>query len=324
MAQGISLAALLFAVQDPQEVIATFGKGDRRRFLFLIPVVCIFFILYQPLDAALFSVGAIAISEYLSVQKGSWRTPITSSLVPAAYFLFGFGIVYEFNDIIATFRYYGLWDEWLLKADSWILFGGSVSTLSRWAQVHTSTAFFRFLENIYFGTFAQVGAGIVLAGVMSGISRALRFVGTILVAYYASLVCFLLFPSHGPYLLCADHFRTFPNTLTSYAIQQVFLSNVQTLWHHAGVVTSTGGYYISFPCMHITQPLIILWFFRSSRRIFAVLAVYDLLLVPAILLLEWHYAIDLLGGVFIAALAIYVVGDDGVARFLSSRFEPSR
>jgi hypothetical protein len=31
---------------------------------------------------------------------------------------------------------------------------------------------------------------------------------------------------------------------------------------------------------------------------------YDVVLIPAILLLEWHYVVDLLGGVVVAALAI--------------------
>jgi hypothetical protein len=312
IAQGISLAAVLFAVQNPEQVVTRLRQGDYRRFLFLLPVFCLLFFLYRPVDAALFSVGAVAIAEYLSAQEGSWRSPVVSSLLPSAYFLFGFGLVYTFNDIVACVRFYGLYDDWLLKADSWILFGGSVSSFSAWAQAHTFPGFFRLVEGIYFGAFAQVGAGIVLVGVMTGMSRALRLVGTLLLAYYMSLACFVLFPSHGPYLLCADHFRTFPDTLTSYKIQQIFVANVRTLWHHAGVVASTGGYYLSFPCMHITQPLIILRFLRYSRRVAAVLAAYDLLLVPSILLLEWHYAVDILGGVLVAVFAIYLVGDKNV------------
>jgi len=311
-AQGVSMAALLFGWQKPAAVFELLTNGDRRRFYFLIPVIGLLFFLYEPLDAALFSVAAVAIAEFLTSQRQSWRTPLCACLIPVAYFLFGFGIVYEFNDIIATFCFYGLYDKWLLRVDSWILFSGSVSGLSRWAQAHTFPSFFGLLEGIYFGTFAQLGAGIVLTGLLTGLSRALRLVGTILLSYYVTLICFLLLPSHGPYLLCADHFRTFPSALTSYTMQQVFLTNARTLFHHHGVVMSSGGYYISFPCMHITQPLIVLWFLRSYRRILVVLAVYDLCLIPTILLLEWHYAVDILGGILIAAFAIYIVGDKDV------------
>jgi len=41
----------------------------------------------------------------------------------------------------------------------------------------------------------------------------------------------------------------------------------------------------------------------------AVLAVYDVFLVPAILMLEWHYFVDMLGGIAIAAVVIWIVGD---------------
>lgn len=40
----------------------------------------------------------------------------------------------------------------------------------------------------------------------------------------------------------------------------------------------------------------------------AVLAVYDLLLIPAILLLEWHYFLDIFGGIAVAA-AVWVVNE---------------
>ena len=42
-------------------------------------------------------------------------------------------------------------------------------------------------------------------------------------------------------------------------------------------------YFITFPCMHIVQPIIVLWFLRRWRRMFVALAVYDLLLMTAIL-----------------------------------------
>jgi hypothetical protein len=36
------------------------------------------------------------------------------------------------------------------------------------------------------------------------------------------------------------------------------------------------------------------------------LVIYDVLLIPSILLLEWHYVVDLIGGVGVAVLAIAV------------------
>jgi hypothetical protein len=63
-------------------------------------------------------------------------------------------------------------------------------------------------------------------------------------------------------------------------------------------------YFVAFPCLHIAQPLIVAWFLRKWKRIVVFLLAYDALLIPAILLLEWHYFVDIVGGVAVAALAI--------------------
>ena len=56
--------------------------------------------------------------------------------------------------------------------------------------------------------------------------------------------------------------------------------------------------------MHVALPLISIWFLREWRRVIMILAVFDMLLVASILLLEWHYIIDLFAGVLVAALAV--------------------
>jgi hypothetical protein len=65
-------------------------------------------------------------------------------------------------------------------------------------------------------------------------------------------------------------------------------------------------YFVAFPCLHIAQPLIVIWFLRRWKRIVIFLIAYDLLLIPSILLLEWHYVVDLIGGVAVASMAIWL------------------
>jgi hypothetical protein len=62
--------------------------------------------------------------------------------------------------------------------------------------------------------------------------------------------------------------------------------------------------------MHIVQPIIVMWFLRFWKRMLLVLAAYDVVLVVAIVLLEWHYVVDVLAGVVVAGFAIAAV--DGV------------
>ena len=313
VAQAIFLAAVLYTVAYPHEAIGRIRAGDPRRFLFLIPLAILMFYLYRWRDALMLTIAAIATVEFVLFSK---RVRAAASfLLPAVYFVIGFWVVYKYNDIIAVFRFYGAYDQFFSQMDSRLLLGHSVSELGHRAAAAMPQWFFPFLEAIYYGTFAQVGAGIIVVGLQAGMVRAFRLVGTILLAYYATVLCFFLWPSHGPYLLCQNHFATFSNALSSYTVQQVFLENVKNLWQHAGVVISTGGYYISFPCMHLTQPLIVLWFLRQSKRMVVALAIYDLVLCAAIVLLEWHYLVDLIGGAIVAVAAIWLTAQsDGQRR----------
>jgi membrane-associated phospholipid phosphatase len=59
--------------------------------------------------------------------------------------------------------------------------------------------------------------------------------------------------------------------------------------------------------MHIASPIIALWFLRQWRRLAIILLMLDVLLCFAIVLLEYHYVMDLIGGIAVAALAILMV-----------------
>ena len=62
--------------------------------------------------------------------------------------------------------------------------------------------------------------------------------------------------------------------------------------------------------MHFGQTLIALWFLRRWKRLLILMIAFDVLLVPAILLLEMHYLVDLIAAVPVAALAIAISGRD--------------
>jgi hypothetical protein len=133
-------------------------------------------------------------------------------------------------------------------------------------------------------------------------------VGTLLFAYCLALILFYFFPSHGPYYLCVNHFARLHYDLSSYRTQKMLLANAQYLWEQKPVIVIPTGFYIAFPCMHIAQPIVVLWFLRKWPRMVAILLAYDVLLVAAIILLEWHYFVDLLGGVAVAGTAVLVGG----------------
>jgi membrane-associated phospholipid phosphatase len=98
--------------------------------------------------------------------------------------------------------------------------------------------------------------------------------------------------------------------------------NATTLYHHSGWITPPRAYYVAFPSMHVAQPLIAAWFLRRWRAVFAIIAGYCALLVASIVILQWHYAVDIPGGLAVAALAIAVVSA-GAGRFNVTAERPS-
>jgi len=118
--------------------------------------------------------------------------------------------------------------------------------------------------------------------------------------------------------LCPEHFARFPASLQSYHIQKTLIPHALALWHHEPVTRISTDYFIAFPCMHIVQPLIVLWFLRRWKRVVVALAIYDVLLTAAILLLEMHYVVDMMAGLLVAGTAI-LIGGGGAGQWVGTR-----
>jgi hypothetical protein len=99
----------------------------------------------------------------------------------------------------------------------------------------------------------------------------------------------------------------FPHWLKTYDFQRTFIANAKFMSSpYKSLSKVNTDYFIAFPSLHIALPIIVAWFMRRWKRIVLCLVVYDIVLIPAILLLEWHYVIDLLGGIAVAVIAISV------------------
>jgi hypothetical protein len=311
-AQSIFVTSLLYLIGvSPATTLGPLWRRIRRDKLRIALALAFFLLLlwtFTWLKALILTVDAIAVLEFRERLKPAVRREAALSvLIPAIYLFAGFLLVFAYNDIIVSVRFYGASDAAFNAMDKWLLRGTSVCDLGHWAERTLPVSFFHFLEFIYFGMFAQIGAALILNGVYSGKKVALRFVGTILTAYYSALILFFLWPSQGPYYLCPQHFFDFPISLKAYAVQQASIANSQALWNHSRIRRISTDYYIAFPCMHIAQPLIAMWFLRRWRRMLIVLAAYDVPLLVAIVLLEWHYIVDVLAGILVAGVAIAMV-----------------
>ena len=309
-AQSIFVAALLSLIGLPHERVLSPLLSRYRNAPIRIPAVAIFFLILifttSGLKAIVLTVDAVALLELLERNQSQRRQSLLAVLAPAAYFFFGFLLVLAYNSVIASARYPFAADPVLFSIDRWLLHGHSVSDLAQWAVQSLPLGFLRALELIYFGMFFQIGATIIIVALSNGKTEALRFVGTILTSYYLALILFYVWTAKGPYYLLPTDTSHLSASLQTYSIQRTLIEHALARWHHEPLARISADYFIALPCMHIVQPLIVLWFMRRWRRIALVLAAYDAVLLAAILLLEWHYVIDILVGVLVAACAILI------------------
>ncbi len=160
------------------------------------------------------TVDTIALLEFFHrSDPGTRRKAGFAVTVSALYLLVGWLLVFAYNDIIVSARFFAARDAAFNSMDMWLLHGVSVSQICHWAVRSFPISFFHFLEIIYYGMFPLLGAGLVIVSVCDGPRQGLRFVGTVMFPSYVALLLFYFWTSQGPYYLCPDHFTVFPSAL---------------------------------------------------------------------------------------------------------------
>jgi hypothetical protein len=313
-AQAVCAAALLYLLVSPvRRNLQLLGEHYRAQPLRLIFLALFALVLVRelgPVYGLMLLVELIVLIEYFDRVRGDRARlgrAARSILIPGAYLFVGLILVFSYNDVIASVEFVGKYSQAYNHLDSLLLGGWTVSQIAHAVMSRLPLRAYDFMEFFYFGMFAQVGAVIIFTAMSSGIRRTFDCVGTMLTAYYVSMLVFLIWPGLSPFTICPDHLSRIPSGLSIYEVQKVVLAKPRLLWAHKATLIVSADYYIAFPCMHIALPLIVLWFMRTWRRIVPVLIVYDIILVFAILLLEQHYVVDLIGGALVAALAIAMV-----------------
>jgi hypothetical protein len=288
---------------------------DKRRFLLLAPflivlsLLCFYFASLAILPyMVVLAIGILELFDRTQDHPGFLSGALSSVLLPALYLFIGIVLLFAYNDVAVSSRPYVSYDAFFERVDSWMLAGTTVPGIVHYAVRFLPLQTYKFLEFIYYYCmFPQVGAALILLAFQCGRKEALCFIGTLLTAYYFAIALFWMWPSQGPFFLCESHFAEFPASLLTYTIQKELLSQASALWAAKGFNSVSLDYYIAFPSMHIAAPLIVAWYLRRWRRILGFLLAVDLLIVVSVVLLEWHYVIDILGGLAVACASILIV-----------------
>lgn len=286
-------AAGLYQLGMPGTWGALAGKWQRFIPTLILGALCIRVLGLQfGLPATLF----VFILIEFSFRKGSWRRIGTVFLL-WFYLSAGIKIAFAFSSIIVTLRPCTEFDRVFSRIDTQLMHGWTVVQISQ-----HSAHLYAFASVLYYGVFGVMGAGILILCLADDVPAATRLSGAILVAFFLSLAIFYFVPAQGPFLSSAMPAGTLTGTL-----QRASISGATRLYHHSGWVAPETGYYVAFPSLHMVQPLVVAWYLRRWRAVSAILLFYAALVVPAILILRWHYLTDILGGIAVAAIAVGIV-----------------
>jgi len=306
VAFAVLLMVIGFPIHQTLGPVWTHYKAQKPRLVFFVIFAIIMILQFGLLSGFVLIVLAVVLGELVDRTRGDLNAIVNlikPLLVPSVYLFLGLVMVFAYNDLIATVKNPSAYDWLYLKMDSYLLGGSSVSAIAH-SLIRRMPSSAVWSEVIYYGMFNQIGATLIVLAIYAGSKEAARYVGTLLTAYYLGLILFFLWPSMGPFYTCPGHFSEFPNFLRTYGSQLGMAQKAQLLATNRSLSQVDTDYFVAFPCLHIAQPLIVAWFLRKWKRIVVFLLAYDALLIPAILLLEWHYFVDIVGGVAVAALAI--------------------
>lgn len=294
--QSAAWAAVLYQLAMPGSWQSLFRGWKRFLITLLIPLIILPTFGVGSLGWLLCFVAVVVVEFHF--RGARWRAAL-SAIIPLLYLTIVLQIMLIWNATIVSVRPFNLYDGFFQHAD-WALFHISVQ---HFAHSHFASVLYRPAELVYFSMPGAMGAAILFLCLAGDREAAWDFVGSIAVAYYISLFNFFILPAKGPYSTDPIHL---PAYLPTASIQHALAFNARILYHHSAWVTSAFGYFISFPSMHIVQPLLAGWYLRRWKRVSALVFIYCALLVLSILILEWHYAVDIAGGILVAILAAWL------------------
>lgn len=266
--------------------------------------------LLGPWLGLMIAVDALAVAELMARTRRGFERALIDILLPATYLFACLIIVSTFNHALAAIRYVGTYDAAFAHLD-WVLFHLNVSEFAHWSLAHSPHWFISLLEFTYFGLYGRLIGILLITALLGNRQYALKYVRTIFICYGIAMVVFAICPVKGPYFTCPVHLSSYPRNLISFWSQEAIAVKARMLFAHQltpdVAAVSFVDYYIGFPSMHTALPIISIWFLRPWKRIALVpLVIYVTVLLPSIIILEWHYLVDMFGGFAVAALAIWL------------------
>ena len=193
-------------------------------------------------------------------------------------------------------------DLWLREIDRWIL-GNDGWLIARQLLPDSSS---NFLSFIYFAFAPSLLISILYLACAGNVARARKLTTAILVGYFIGVLSYFLLPAYGPAFIFESATCENLSPVTHEAQVKLIKTTNEISQNPATAVVLPWMYIAAFPSLHFSHVIILAWYFRFSRLTLVVASLFAILTGISTVYLAWHYGVDLLGGVAVACVAIFL------------------
>lgn len=160
----------------------------------------------------------------------------------------------------------------------------------------------------YFRLFDHMALTTTLLLGMRRPRERVEFLGALAVCYLLGGPLYHLWPAFGPAYFEPEryaHLATMPR-LDCNPIRGWIMLNTQAVLSHRSLVIQTWAYVACMPSLHCAHELVMLWYARHSRAAFVLSLAFTAMTMLSVVVLGWHYPIDIVAGAGLATVSILV------------------
>lgn len=196
-------------------------------------------------------------------------------------------------------------DALLVEAESFLFGRPLYLSIAEWASTHT--AWVRFSDWVYYLFFHHMALTALFLFACDDNEEQWRYVLSLALCYTLGGLSYFLFPAMGPvyfdpgqfsYLSANAEFTTF--------IQGLLKESTDGAGNGRLTVIETFAFIACMPSLHMAHETVMLFYSRRSRLMIGFAALFWTGAFAAVLILGWHYLFDVLGGLLLAALVIWI------------------
>ncbi len=163
-------------------------------------------------------------------------------------------------------------------------------------------------DEVYFMLFQHMAVASIFLSARGLRRERAKLWSSICICYLLGGPAYYLLPALGPAYFEPETFSelSLKGTVTRN-ILEVLRNNTEAMRSGQEIGITPYSFIACMPSLHMAHELVMLWYSRFSRPFLALSFLFTILTSLAVMVLGWHYFVDILGGALLALLSVFLV-----------------